>query len=255
MQNRVLLRIYPSRQEFERHAAEEISGKLNTAITERGTCFAVLAGGETPRRIYQLLGEEPLRSRVTWDCVHLFFSDERAVPPTSPESNYGMVETSLISCIDIPRENVHRMKGEIDPVQAAEEYEREIKSAFGGHPLRFDLIILGVGEDGHTASLFPGSPEVEEAHALVRPVPALNQKLPRITLTLPGINSAREIIFLAAGRNKAGIVQRVLNAPGPLKELPATLVQPPEGRVQWILDQDAASQMKSAGGSASADSH
>lgn len=255
MENRVQTRVYRSTADFEQNAAQEIADVLKAAISERGMCFVVLAGGETPRHIYRHLGREPLKSRVNWNRVHLFFSDERSVPPTAPESNYGMAEMSLISWIDIPRENVHRMKGEIDPVVAAEEYECEIRTAFGERPVRFDLVILGIGEDGHTASLFPGSSVLEEIRALVRPVSVLNQNLHRLTLTFAGINSAREIIFLASGKQKAQIVQRVLGNSKPLKELPATLVRPIEGKLRWMLDEDAASQVKPGGGSISRPSY
>jgi 6-phosphogluconolactonase len=176
--------------------------------------------------------------------VKLFFSDERCVPPTAPESNYGMARDSFISFLNIPQANVHRMKGESDPAVAAKEYEREIRTAFGGQPVRFDLIILGIGEDGHTASIFPGSPVIEEKRALVCPALAPDQKMKRLTLTLPCLNSAREIIFLASGKKKAGVVQRVFGTAKPLKELPATMVRPVEGKIHWYLDKEAASELE-----------
>jgi 6-phosphogluconolactonase len=248
METRVDMHVYQTSADFETGAAEEIAGVLNGAISERGKCFVALSGGETPRQIYRRLAMDPLKSRVKWKQVNLFFSDERCVPPTAPESNYGMAEESLISSIDIPRGNIHRMKGEIDPTEAAREYQQEIRSAFGGQPVRFDLVILGIGVDGHTASIFPGSPVVEEEHALVCPASAPDQKLHRLTLTFSCINSARKIIFLAAGKKKAQIVQRVLGTSKPLKEFPATMVQPPEGKVTWLLDRDAASLVQSSDG-------
>lgn len=243
--NRVHVQVYQTQSDFEVHAAEEIARVLNAAIDKRGKCFVALSGGETPRQIYQHLGAEPLQRRVNWNQVYLFFSDERCVPPTAPESNYGMVDASLISSIDIPRGNVHRMKGEIDPAIAAKEYEQEIRAVFSGQPVRFDLVLLGIGEDGHTASIFPGSPVIEEKHALVSSAPAPGQKVQRLTLTLHCINSAMDIIFLASGKKKSQIVQRVLGSAKPLEELPATLVQPVEGRISWVLDKDAASQIES----------
>ena len=241
MKQRVHIQVYQTSADFEAKAAEEIAGVMHAAIAKRGKCFVALSGGETPRQIYRQLAEDPLKSRVDWNQVHLFFSDERCVPPTSPESNYGMAETALISSIDILEKNVHRMKGEIDPIVAAREYEREIRDAFGRQPVRFDLVILGLGEDGHTASLFTGSPVIGEQHALVCPAPAPNKPMQRLTLTFPCINSAREIIFMASGKKKARIVQRVLGASRPSNNLPATMVQPVDGKLTWLIEKDAAS--------------
>ncbi len=251
MENRAIVEIYQSTADLVQNAAGKIADALNAAVNQRGIGFVVLAGGETPRHMYQCIGEEPLNGRVNWSRVHLFFSDERSVPPTAPDSNYGMVEISLISRIDIPRENVHRMKGEVDPVLAAEQYEHEIRAAFGGRPVRFDLIVLGIGEDGHTASLFPGSPVVDENRALVCPVTPLNQKMHRVTLTFAAINSAREVVFLASGMKKAEIVHRVLDISKPSRDLPATMVRPLEGKLRWMIDCDAASQIDPGGGSLS----
>ena len=248
MEKHVSMQVYQTSADFEANAAGEIAAVINAAIDKRGKCFVALSGGETPRKIYRRLAVDPLKSRVDWNKVHLFFSDERCVPPTAPDSNYGMAETSLISSIDISRKNVHRMNGEIDPIVAAREYEQEIRSAFDGQPVRFDLVILGIGEDGHTASLFPGSPVLGEQRGLVCPALAPNQKMQRLTLTFPCINSAREVIFLASGKKKAQIVQRVLGAAKPLNELPATMVQPLEGKLYWLLDEDAASQLEPGDG-------
>ena len=185
LEKRQPVTVYKDTAELEQNAAEEIARVMRSAITERGVCFVVLSGGETPRQIYRRLGRDPLKDQVDWNNVHLFFSDERSVPPNDSQSNYGMVERSLLSWISIPREHVHRIKGETNPVLAAEEYEAELRSAFGGKEMRFDLVLLGIGEDGHMASIFPGTKVIDEQTALVRPVTSSSQPLQRVTLTFP----------------------------------------------------------------------
>ena len=244
MDDRSLVTVYRSAADLEQRAAEEIVRVMNAAINDRGMCFAALAGGETPRHCYRHLGMDPLKDRVDWSRVHLFFTDERPVPPNDSQSNFGMVERSLILLIDIPQHNVHRIKGEIAIAAAAQEYERELRTAFGKQPLRLDLVLLGIGEDGHTASIFPGTDVVEEKTALVRPVVEPGQNIRRVTLTFAIINSAREILFLASGKRKASIVQRVFGTTESAKDLPATMVRPVDGRLRWMLDEEAASQIE-----------
>lgn len=248
MDKRLLVTVYRDTVDLEKHAAEEIVEVMTAAIKDRGVCLAALSGGETPRQIYRRLSREPLKDRVNWNLVHLFFSDERSVPPNDPKSNYGMVERSLLSWIDIPRHNVHRIKGEMDPSLAAQEYENDLESTFSDTSGRFDLLLLGIGEDGHVASMFPGTEVIEEQSALVRPVKNPNQNAQRVTLTFPVINNAREILFLVSGKRKSFIVQRALGTSKPTKDLPATMVQPVDGTLRWLLDRDAASQIDPATG-------
>jgi 6-phosphogluconolactonase len=236
--------VYRTTDELELNAAEEIAGVIAVSIRDRGFCFVALAGGETPRKVYRRLGASPLKDRVDWSRVHLFFSDERIVPPTYPESNFGMVDRELISHVDLPEQNVHRIKGEIAPEKAAEEYERTLSATLGPKDVRFDLVLLGLGEDGHAASLFPESEGVGETGSLVASVYVSRLLSWRVTLTLRCINSAREVLFLVSGRHKAGIVQRVLEASGPTRDLPATMVRPTNGKLIWNLDEDAAALLK-----------
>ncbi|HTY37162.1 MAG TPA: 6-phosphogluconolactonase [Bacteroidota bacterium] len=243
MEQRQPVTVYKDTAELEQNAAEEIARVMKTAIQARGTCFVVLSGGETPRQIYRRLGREPLKDQIDWSRVHLFFSDERSVPPNDSQSNYGMVERSLLSWVSIPREQVHRIKGEINPPLAAEEYESELRNAFGKSEMKFDLVLLGIGEDGHMASMFPGIKVLDEQTAFVRPVTSPGQPLQRVTLTFPIINAAREILFLVSGKRKAAIVQRVLGTVKPTKDLPATMVRPAGGILRWMIDHDAASQI------------
>ncbi len=243
MEKRLLVTVYRDTADLEQHAAEEIADVMKTAINDRGVCLVVFSGGETPRQIYRRLGREPFKNGVNWNLVQLFFSDERSVPSNDLQSNYGMVEQSLLSCIDIPSQNVHRIKGELAPPLAAQEYEHELKSVFGDTQGRFDLMLLGIGEDGHVASMFPGSDVVEEKSALVRPSMNPSQSIQRVTLTFPVINNTREILFLVSGKRKSSIVRRVLGTSNPTKDLPATMVRPVDGNLRWLLDHDAASQI------------
>jgi 6-phosphogluconolactonase len=235
-----VIEVYRSTKELDRSAAEKIVLSINKAVTERGVAFVALSGGETPRAVYRLLGTAEWNNRIDWNRVHLFFTDERAVPPADSQSNYGMVKRGLISHINIPEKNVHRMKGEKNPELAAAEYERELKELRGDGVVRFDLMFLGIGEDGHTASIFPGTEVVNEEHAFASAVFVPRLHSWRITLTFPVINSTREIVFLAAGKKKNSIIQRVLKRSEPVKNIPATMVRPLEGNLYWMLDEDAA---------------
>jgi 6-phosphogluconolactonase len=237
--------VYRTTEELELNAAEEIVRVMAAAIRDRGLCFIAMAGGETPRKVYRQLGIAPLRDRVDWRRVHLFFSDERVVPPTDPQSNFGMVDRELISHVNLPEQNVHRIKGELDPEKAAEEYERAVKAILDTKDARFDLVLLGLGEDGHTASLFPVSEVDGETSSWVGSVYVPQLLSWRVTLTLRCINEAREVLFLVSGGQKAAIVQRVLGLSGPTKELPATMVRPTNGKLIWNLDEDAAALLKS----------
>jgi 6-phosphogluconolactonase len=228
-------------EELARSAAQMMSALMTRAIEQRGICFVALAGGETPRRVYQLLAGDMLRGFVDWGRVHVFFSDERMVPQDHPESNYGMALKELLSRVPMPLEHIHRIKGERPPVDAALECEQEIGRVFGCALPRFDLILLGVGEDGHTASLFPHTASVGEQTKLVLGyfVPRLNSW--RVTLTLPVLLNARHVLFLAAGMRKAEILGRIHSAVEPSADIPASMVRPHDGSIQWMLDADAAS--------------
>jgi 6-phosphogluconolactonase len=243
MEKRLVVSVYRDTADLEQNAAEEITRIMRAAISERGVCCMALSGGETPRQIYRRLGREPLKDSVNWSRVHLFFSDERSVSPNDSQSNYGMVERSLLSWVDIPRQNVHRIRGEVDSALAAQEYEKELTSTFGNAPVRLDLVLLGIGEDGHVASIFPGTDVVHEQSALVRPMMNPDQNIRRVTLTFPVINNAREILILVSGKRKSTVVQRVLGTSKPTLDLPATMVRPVDGSLRWLMDNEAASQI------------
>jgi 6-phosphogluconolactonase len=222
--------------------ARRLCDGMNQAISARGRCSLALAGGETPRRAYRLLAGEGAGS-VDWEKSHIFFIDERAVPPNDPQSNFGMARRELLSLVPVPESNVHRIRGEMSPEPAADEYQKDLE-AFFRHPVpRFDLVLLGLGEEGHIASLFPGAAALDEGGRSVVSVFVPKLKSWRITLTLPAINNSREVLFLVAGAHKASIVKDVLGGTEPTRRIPATLVAPADGTLEWMLDAEAASRI------------
>ncbi len=224
-------------------AAQAIVDAAVESVAERGRFSIVLAGGATPRATYMRLAVPPLAERLPWDRTWVFFGDERCVPPDHAESNYHMAYEALLSKVPIPGERVFRLRGEAeDPEAAATDYARTLAGAFatprGGLP-RFDLVLLGMGLDGHTASLFPGSPALKEVFRPVVAVHAAAAVLPqRLTLTFPPINAAARIIFLVSGAEKAKAVKAMLRDG---VALPAAMVRPLDGTLTWIVDRAAAS--------------
>ncbi len=213
-------------------------------VTDRGRFVVALAGGNTPRLLYEFLARE-CRESLPWDRVHFFWSDERYVPPGHPDSNYRMAREALLDHIDVPPANIHRPETDLDdPDEAARRYERELQELLGDDP-RLDWVLLGLGEDGHVASLFPGSPLLSETERLVAVVHDSPKPPPtRLTMTLPIINDASEVHFLVTGEAKAEAVRATLEGPRDSRHVPAQAVQPAEGTLTWWLDSDAASLLK-----------
>jgi 6-phosphogluconolactonase len=227
--------------ELNRKAAERFVALAGSASAQSGRFAVALSGGSTPRALYALLASAVYRKRIDWSRTHLFWGDERCVPPAHPESNFRMVRESLLSRLEIPAENIHRMAGEKEPEAAAADYEKELRRFFNSTGLpRFDLILLGLGEDGHTASLFPGSTVVGENHRWVAPLYVERLKAYRLTLTLPVINAAAQVTFLVAGENKASIVKDLLAPGADSSAYPAGRVKPSNGQLTWFITQDAA---------------
>jgi 6-phosphogluconolactonase len=213
------------------------------SVEERDSFKVALAGGSTPRALYSLLGEEIYASRVPWEKAQVFWGDERCVPPSSDESNYRMAFDALLSRVPIPPGQIHRMRGEDEPEQAARDYGQLLLEKLHENPPRFDLILLGMGEDGHTASLFPDSPALlDTVHPVAAPY-VEKLKSHRLTLTLPVINAAASIIFLVTGEQKAETLRIVLEEEGRGREYPAQLVSPTRGELLWLLDEAAASRL------------
>jgi len=223
--------------------ANQIARTVAEAVAARGRCTLALAGGNTPRRTYELLTEPPLRDAVPWDALHLFWGDERCVPPDHPDCNYRMAREALIDRAPIPAANVHRVRTEEGSAAAvAAYYERELRTFFAlevEDVPRFDLILLGMGPDGHTASLFPGSPALEETQRLVVPNSIDYMPHERVTFTFPVLNAARTIAFLITGRDKAESLARALNGD---PAVPAGRIRLTDGEVRWYLDRAAAGQ-------------
>lgn len=207
--------------------------------------FAVaISGGSTPRRLYTLLGSEAYRHQVDWQHVHLFWADERCVLKEDEASNFKTAFDTLLSKVALPDKNIHRIKGEEAPDKAARDYEEDIGRFFGeSERPGFDLIILGMGEDGHTASLFPGSKSLEERVRLAIPVYLERPKKNRITLTLPVLNNADQILFLVAGPSKAAILSEILGEKEKKEGFPAGLVRPAQGNMTWLIDREAAEKL------------
>jgi 6-phosphogluconolactonase len=226
-------------------AAEEFIRAGRDAIGAQGRFTVALSGGSTPKSLYSLLAAN--YANFAWNRVFLFFGDERHVPPTDPESNYRMVNESLLSKITIPPENVFRVRAEnSDADAAASEYETQLRRFFelkSGEFPRFDLILLGMGPDGHTASLFPDSAALEEKSRLVVANWVEKFKTHRITFTFPVLNRAAEVMFLASGPDKADMVYQILETT-PTPSFPSQRVQPSDGKLLWMLDEAAAAKLK-----------
>ena len=235
------IRIFETAGEVARAAADYFAEIAEKSISAEGRFSVALAGGSTPRRTYQLLASEEYRNRLPWSQVHIFFGDERSVPATHADSNYRMAEEAMISLLPIPAPNVHRMVGDGDAVANASLYEGELQAFFDGAAWpRFNLVLLGMGDDGHTASLFPGTEALNEARAWVVANWVEKLKTYRITLTAPAINHAANIAFLVAGAGKAERLPEVLRgAPNP-RQLPSQLIQPLAGSLVWLVDKAAA---------------
>jgi 6-phosphogluconolactonase len=236
---RLRIEIVPDPQALATRAMEEFLRLAEDTLRSKNRFAVALAGGSTPRRMYSLLAKQDM----DWTRVHFFWGDERSVPPSNPDSNYCMADEALLSYISIPETNIHRIHGELPAEKAAKEYETELKRFFEDRLPRFDLILLGLGGDGHTASLFPGTNAIKEKKRwaiairhIVPPLPLVD----RVTLTLPVINAANQILFLVSGAEKAQRLCQVLQGPYQPGLQPAQAVKPEEGDIHWLVDRDAA---------------
>ncbi len=238
-------------QDLFQAAAEEVIHCAIASIEKRGRCTLVLSGGSTPKSMFQLIAANA-SSSLPWSKIFFFWGDERHVPPTDAESNYRMAQESLLSKVPVPPDNIFRIPSENpDASAAAQSYEETIRKFFSlkpGELPRFDLILLGLGPDGHTASLFPDTAALRENSRLVVSnwVEKLNTS--RITLTLPVLNAARRIAFLVSGADKAPVLHEVLEGKGPGEKYPSKLVRPTDGKVVWFVDRAAASQLTASVG-------
>jgi 6-phosphogluconolactonase len=238
---------FPDRGAMMRAVAERIVERARDAIASRGRFLLTLSGGSTPEPLYELLATPAFAQRIEWPRVDVFWSDERCVPRDHRDSNYAMARKSLLDHVPLLADHVHRMRGEAEPAQAAAAYERMLRTFFGdeaGPPARsFDLVLLGMGADGHTASLFPGSAAAREAQRWVVATPGPLPESWRITLTPVVLNAASEVMFLVAGADKAARLREVLEDPQ-ANALPARSIAPTSGALHWLVDAAAATQLR-----------
>jgi 6-phosphogluconolactonase len=238
------LRVYADAGAVAQALAEFFVAAGRAAIAERGAFVVALSGGNTPRAAYELLAGDPLRTCLSWTEVFIYFGDERCVPPDDARSNYRMAREAFLDAVPIPGANVARMRGEDDPGIAANEYASILRAELGGSP-RFDLVMLGMGEDGHTASLFPGIVQDVEENSLVEAAYAQSQAMWRVTVTPKLINAARRVVFAVEGLAKARTLATVYDGPRDPIAYPAQLVQPSSGELTWLVDEAAASLLTS----------
>jgi 6-phosphogluconolactonase len=237
---RILISDSPEEMAFQ--GANLFKDRAKACVNMRGNFFVALSGGSTPRPMHRLLIQESYRSEIPWGEIHVFWADERCVPSTDPASNFGAAERDFIYQAPIPAGQVHPMPGEMAPEVGAMKYEEDLVSSFklrkGEFPV-FDVIFLGVGADGHTASLFPRQKSLDEKEKIVVAVKGGKPDVSRLTMSLPVINNAREVVFLVSGKQKAGVVKAVIESGD--QSLPAHKVAPVNGVLTWLLDRDAAS--------------
>lgn len=243
------IKVFADPTQVAREGALEVAHLATNAVAERSLCTIALAGGSTPRSLYALLADdESLRRAMPWNKVHFFWGDERHVPPDHKDSNYRMADEAMLSKAPIDARNIHRIKSEeLDAQRVADAYQQDLQSFFTlelGQLPRFDLVLLGMGPDGHTASLFPGTTALDEVERLVAATWVEKFNTFRITLTLPVLNNAANVVFLACGAEKAEVLRTVLSPDTNEARYPAQLVQPVDGRLLWLLDENAAGTLR-----------
>lgn len=231
--------VYDSLQKLGEAASIVIAGTLQCAVAVRGQASLALCGGHSPVLAYRLLASQPRYANLPWGRIQVFWSDERCVPPEHTESNYLLAKNALLDPAGVPEANIHRIRGEEDPEAAAQAYEREIRQVLGGELPQFDIVVLGMGADGHTASLFPGSEAVREHERLVVATPK-EKGLRRVSFSLPLLNAARNVVVIVSGKEKSMALARALE--GQDLQVPASLVRP-QGYLYWLTDQAAASNL------------
>ena len=235
-----MITIYTDMEALSHAAAELFVRESLQALESRGRFVVLLSGGETPRRTYRLLVTSPLRDQVPWHAVHFFWGDERYVPSEDPRNNARMVQQELLDHVPVPAAQIHPIPYSSSPRESAVEYGNLLCTFFAGGPPRFDLVFLGLGENGHTASLFPETAVVDERNLWASEVYVKEEDLYRVTLTAPIINQGALVVFLVAGAAKAQILFKVLNGSPDQRKIPAQLIKPLNGELLWLVDREAA---------------
>ncbi|MGQ9897759.1 MAG: 6-phosphogluconolactonase [Acidobacteriota bacterium] len=241
-ESRVIL-TFPTPEELARQAAASFVAQAAAAVAARGKFSVVLSGGTTPRIVFCFLAGAEFASQVDWSKVHFFWGDERPVPPDHPESNFRLAQEYLLGPLGIAPENIHRIQGELPPAEAAAQYDAHLTAFFGAAPRRFDLIHLGMGEDGHTASLFPYTAALDKAEACVVSNDVPHRHMTRITFTAALINAARAVEFFVTGASKAAVLREVLLGAKQKHRYPSQMICPTDGTLTWFVTADAAAQL------------
>ena len=234
-----MIRVYNDSETLSQAAAELFTVQSRQASLICGRFSVALSGGETPRRMYEILAASPYRERIHWDEVHVFWSDERYVPEDDPRNNARMAQQTLLDYVPIPRGHIHPIRCEQSPEQAASQYEQELKEFFSTQNPNFHLILLGLGANGHIASLFPHTSVLNEKVKWVSDVYVKELGMHRITFTAPYINQASQVAFLVSGADKAKVLEDVLEGPYQPQELPAQLIRPDGKHPIWLVDKAA----------------
>jgi 6-phosphogluconolactonase len=240
MDRKVRVKVFETPDKLSAATCELIIELSKDAIAARGRFSLVLSGGHTPEKLYSLLAKPEYANQVEWGKVFIFWGDERCVSLTNKQNNAYMAKSLLLDKIDIPAANIYRIPVNLNPAKAAKKYEETIKEFFGSNPTNFDLVLLGLGENGHTASLFPGTSVVNEYSRWVSEVYIDELKMFRVTMTLPLLNQSRQIVFLVSGSEKKKILKTVLTGSHRNDKYPAQLIKPTNGKLYWFADKDAA---------------
>ncbi len=243
LHERCVIRVFPTAEDLARQAATSFVEQAAASIAARGRFSIALSGGTTPRIIFCVLASPEFASHVDWSRVHFFWGDERAVPPENPESNFRLAYEHLLQPLDISPKNIHRIEGEFPPAEAAARYDAHLTAFFGAEPRRFDLIHLGLGEDGHTASLFPHTTALDDPEARVVANEVPQRQTTRITFTAALINAARAVEFFVTGAGKASVLREVLLGADQKHHYPSQMICPTDGTLTWFVTADAAAQL------------
>lgn len=241
-----MIRRFNDPESLSRAAADLFVQQAQAAVSERGRFSVALSGGHTPQRVYQLLAQPPWRDQTPWADVHVFWGDERCVAADDDRNNARMAHRALLAHVPVAPDHVHPIRCDGTPREGAERYEELLRAHLSAEAAVLDLVFLGLGQNGHTASLFPGSPVLEEKKRWAADVYVAEQKMYRVTLTPVMINTARVVTFLVFGRDKAQILRTVLEGPVDTRRLPAQLIRPLGGRLIWMVDRAASSQLESS---------
>lgn len=236
------LEIVAGPQELAVRAAQLFVDEAERAVRDRGRFTVALSGGSTPKRLYELLADPASEfvGRLAWDKVHFFWSDERHVPPDHADNNFRMVHEAMLAKVLVPSDNIHRIKSELaDPAAAARDYEETLIAFFDSQLPSFDLMLLGLGEDAHTASIFPGMPELIETERLMASPWVEKMGTHRITMTMPLINASASVVFLVSGAGKSAALKHVVDGPIDTLKYPAQAVAPTHGSLTWLVDRSA----------------